>query len=486
MEKRKRSRERLIDFVKYTNPNYRAASIHYAIAERLDAVARGEITRLMIMTPPRHGKSELVSRRFPAFYLGRNPRRQFISASYGSDLAANFGRDVRNLIAAPEFRVLFPRVTLAADSQSKDKWHTNHGGNYLAAGVGSAITGYGADILNIDDPVKDRAEAESETIRNAVWDWYTAVAYTRLMPGGSIVLTMTRWHEDDLCGRLLNAEESGGDKWEKLVFPAIGDDGAALWEEAYPRPALDQIRAAIGERDWVSLYEQRPRPPGGSFFSLDDLLIEGAPAAYPEKCDSVFAILDTATKTGTTNDGTAVLYCAYDRFRHGYAIQTTNFGGKRPENEIPLHWLDWDLVQIEGAVLEDWLPSVFVRLNELAKLTNARLGSIGAFIEDKASGMILLQQAARKGLPAQPIESELTSLGKVERAINASPYITRGLVKFTQPAYDRVVTYKGTTKNHLLSQILSFHVGTKDMAADDLLDTATYSVALALGNIEGF
>jgi predicted phage terminase large subunit-like protein len=223
----------------------------------------------MIFMPPRHGKSELASRRFPAWYLGRNPRKQIIAASYNSDLASDFGRDVRNIVAAPQFGAVFGKVTLAADSQAANRWHTNSGGAYVAAGVGTAVTGRGADVLLIDDPLKDREEADSETTRERVWNWYTSTAYTRLMPGGAVVLIQTRWHEDDLAGRLLEAQKAGGDKWEVLELPAISGDGEALWPQWYPIPALERIRAAIGARDWSALYQQRPQPDEGTYFQRD-------------------------------------------------------------------------------------------------------------------------------------------------------------------------------------------------------------------------
>lgn len=174
-------------FAEYTNPAYKAAPHHVLIAEKLEAVERGDIKRLMICMPPRHGKSELASRRFPSFFMGRNAGKQIIAASYNSDLANDFGREVRNIVDSPEFRVLFD-TTLAPDSKAANRWHTDKGGMYVAAGVGTAITGRGADILLIDDPFKDRQEADSEITRQRVWDWYTSTAYTRLMPGGAIVV----------------------------------------------------------------------------------------------------------------------------------------------------------------------------------------------------------------------------------------------------------------------------------------------------------
>jgi predicted phage terminase large subunit-like protein len=236
------------------------------IAERLEAVERGEIDRLMIFMPPRHGKSELASKRFPAWCLGRNPRRQIIAASYNSDLANDFGRNVRNIVAEPEFRQVFPDVSLATDSAAANRMNTNHGGAYVAAGVGTAVTGRGANIALIDDPFKDREEADSERRRELVWDWYRSTLYTRLMPSGAIVLIQTRWHEDDLAGRLLDQER---DQWEVLELPAINDQGKALWPEWYDETALARIKATIGPREWSALYQQKPQPDEGTFFKRE-------------------------------------------------------------------------------------------------------------------------------------------------------------------------------------------------------------------------
>jgi predicted phage terminase large subunit-like protein len=185
--KRRKARAGLIPFTEYTNHAYEPAPPHSEIAEKLEAVERGEIDRLMIFMPPRHGKSELASRRFPAWYMGRNPQKQIIAASYNSDLASDFGREVRNIIRTNEFSRLF-NVKLAEDSRAAGRWNTDAGGAYVAAGVGTAVTGRGAHILLIDDPVKDREEAESELRRDTIWNWYTSTAYTRLMPGGSVIL----------------------------------------------------------------------------------------------------------------------------------------------------------------------------------------------------------------------------------------------------------------------------------------------------------
>ncbi len=265
------ARKSLLAFTEFTNPQYQRARHHELIAAKLEAVERGEIDRLMLFLPPRHGKSELASKRFPAWCLGRNPKRQIIGASYNSDLANDFGRSVRNIVAEPEFGQVFRGVSLAADSQAANRMNTNHGGAYVAAGVGTAVTGRGAHIAIIDDPFKDRAEADSETRRESVWDWYRSTLYTRLMPGGTVAIINTRWHEDDLCGRLLESEgriEDGG-QWDVLEMPAINSAGEALWPEWYPLPALERIKATIGPREWSSLYQQRPQPDEGTYFQRD-------------------------------------------------------------------------------------------------------------------------------------------------------------------------------------------------------------------------
>jgi phage terminase large subunit-like protein len=184
----------------------------------------------------------------------------------------------------------------------------------------------------------------------------------------------------------------------------------------------------------------------------------------------VFAVIDTASKTGTDNDGTAVTFFATDS-----------------RSRFPLVILDWDLVQIEGALLEMWLPSIFEQPEQLARLCGARHGSVDVWIEDKNSGTILLQQALRRGMPAHRIESKLTAMGKDERALSVSGYVHQARVKYTAHAFNKTAMYKQKSRNHLVEQIDSFRIGDKEgKREDDLLDTFCYGVALALGNSEGF
>ena len=265
---------RLIAYAHAQWPGYRDAAHHRLIARKLEAVERGEITRLMIFMPPRHGKSMLASEFFPAWYLGRNPSHYVIAATYAQELADDFGRKVRNQIADVVFSGIFPGVSLRTDSTSSKRFHVgavaedalslSQDGAYYAVGVGGPLTGRGAHLLLIDDPVKNREEAESEIIRKKTKDWYTSTAYTRLMPGGRIVIIQTRWHEDDLSGWQLR--EHMGEGWDILSLPAINSKGDALWPEQYDIDTLNSIRRTLGPRDWSALYQQAPAPEEGTYF----------------------------------------------------------------------------------------------------------------------------------------------------------------------------------------------------------------------------
>jgi hypothetical protein len=209
---------------------------------------------------------------------------------------------------------------------------------------------------------------------------------------------------------------------------------------------------------------------GVAFFAREKLLEQDQPVPYPTTCDCVFAVIDTASKTGTDNDATAVTFFA--------------LGHLAP---YPLVILDWDITQIEGAILETWLPTVFERLEQLSRQCRARNGFLGAWIEDKNSGTILLQQALRRQWPTHAIESKLTALGKDERALSVSGYVHRGNIKYTDYAFAKTTIYKGKTRNHLVEQVENFRIGDKESKReDDLLDTFCYGIAIALGNEKGF
>lgn len=264
--------------------------------------------------------SELASRRFPAYALGRYPDLSVISTSYAADLSSRMNRDVQRVIDSPEYRELFPETALYGKNirtvgngsylRNSDIFEVvGHAGCYRSAGVGGGITGMGGHIVIVDDPFKDRASADSPTIRQNVWDWYTSTLYTRLAPGGGVLVINTRWHMADLSGRLLEASARGeGDHWRVVNFPAIATEdephrraGEALHPERYPLEQLLAIKKALGTRDWEALYQQRPTPDGGNIFKAEWLRF-WLPKDLPEQFDQLLISWDMTFKDGDDTD----------------------------------------------------------------------------------------------------------------------------------------------------------------------------------------
>lgn len=262
-------------FGQYVTPAWDWEPEHWKlIADKLMRVERGEIKRLMIFSPPRHGKSELGTIHFPAWYMMRNPDRRVILTSYAANLADTFSRRIRAIFRDHAYNLF--GVSIASDSAKVDEWDIEgHHGKLIAAGVGGPITGQGASLLIIDDPLKNAEEANSPTMRQKIWDWFVSTAYTRLEPDGAIVLTLTRWHEDDLAGRLMKQMgEEDGEHWEILNLPALAEAkdplgrevGEALWPSRFNVQTLLRIKRAVGSYVWSALYQQRPQDLHGGGF----------------------------------------------------------------------------------------------------------------------------------------------------------------------------------------------------------------------------
>lgn len=355
---------------------------------------------------PTHN-SELVSKRFPAWYLGRNPHKRFIAASYSATLAERFGKQTRDLIDSSSFKAVFPEVILKKGSQASDQWDLSimngndiiDGGGYICAGVGGSITGFGGDMISIDDPFKDRKEADSATIRESVKDWYTSTLYTRLEAAGGIVLTHTRWHEDDLAGYLINEEKIGGEKWDILNLPAIAEEnepyrkiGEPLWADKYDLEQLELIQRAIGSRDWNSLYQQRPSSAEGDIFKREwwkfyDIL--------PQKFDKVFQSWDMTFKDTKTSD---------------YVVGQV--WGIKDAN--------WYLID----QVRDRMD--FVKTCQAVEEMSSKYPEATAkFVEDKANGSAVissLKDKIRGIIPVNP------NGGKESRAFSVQPYVQAGNV----------------------------------------------------------
>lgn len=273
------------------------------VVRYIESGGKSGIGRLIVEMPPRHGKTMTSSKLFPSFFLAYHPDMRIINVSYGADLSEKSSRFARNLINAPAFQAIAPGVRLAEDSKSVSAWDiAGHEGGMDAIGIGGAATGKGSHLLNLDDLVKNREQAESKTWRDKVWDSYTDDLYTRLEPGGAVIMTGTRWHVDDHIGRVLKQE---GDKWTRLRLPALAEDddllgrevGAALWPERYPLETLRDIQATLGEYAWAALYQQRPTPSEGGIFKrawFEPLLDNEPPMVYKAR----YWDLAMSSKTG--------------------------------------------------------------------------------------------------------------------------------------------------------------------------------------------
>jgi predicted phage terminase large subunit-like protein len=319
---KKVDRDTYLDYLRETLPRHWSADpAHIAlIAEHLDKVESGEIKRLAIHMPPRHGKSETVTYRFPVRWLENHPSHNVLVTGYNERFARKFGRRCRNL--AKE------RGIVGDDKTAADEWETNAGGLLMTRGVGSPPTGTGFNLIVIDDPVRRREDAESETLREKVWDWYTDDLYSRLEPDGAIVLIMTLWHEDDIGARAV-ASEPG---WVVLKLPAISEQGTALWPQRYDAEALGRIRDVMsrneGARSWEALYQQNPTPREGDFFKVTQLRIEpAAPAnlrrvrAWDMGATQGSGDYTAGVKIGTSGDG---IYWILDVIREQLSTDTRN------------------------------------------------------------------------------------------------------------------------------------------------------------------
>lgn len=384
--------------------------------DHLLAVEAGECRRLAIFMPPRHGKSELTSRYFPSWFLGRNPGKRLLLASYEHDFASQWGRKIRDLVE--DKGPAYFGVNVRQDSRAADRWEIkDHAGGMQCAGIGGPLTGKGAHVLLIDDPVKDAQEANSETIRDRNWDWYRSAAYTRLEPGGAIILIQTRWHEDDLAGRTLNHAKETGERWTILNLPALAepgdllgrDEGAALWPERYDREALLGIKRDVGSYFWSALYQQRPQPAEGGTFKRswfrywqpdgELYLLTGRPVA--KKHCRRFGTVDLAYKEKQEADYTVIA---------AWAVT--------PKQELIL--LDVHRERMEGPKLVPAIKRMVERFD---------LSYVG--IEEVAAQALVIQQARKDKLTVKALRADTD---KVSRAIPASVRCEAGQVYFPESA----------------------------------------------------
>jgi predicted phage terminase large subunit-like protein len=281
---------------------------HLLLLEELEGLSRGDMDRLMVLMPPGSAKSTYVSVLFPAWWFTQHPRNSIISTSHTAQLAEYFARRTRRIIAEHTSQLGY---SLAPDARSGTNWATTSGGEYFAVGVRGAVIGRRADLVIIDDPIRSQADADSLTLRDGIWDWYRSDLTTRLKPNARIVLIMTRWHEDDLGGRMLAQAPA---EWRVLKLAALAEEAdplgrsanGPLWPEWENDSALQRKRTIVGERAWLALFQQCPRPDAGSLFQVDRVeFIDAQPIASPGVVVRAWDLAATLAERGTDPDWTA-------------------------------------------------------------------------------------------------------------------------------------------------------------------------------------
>lgn len=440
------SRRKLLNFTKNTFRKYQEGEHQVIIADELDKFINRDTKNLIIQAPPRHGKSELASRRLPAYILGKNPDAQIISCSYSADLSSRMNRDVQRVIDTPEYRKIFPDTTLNTKNvrttakgnyvRNSDMFEiVNRKGVYRSAGVGGGITGMGCDYGIIDDPVKDAQDAGSPTVRQKVWDWYVSTFLTRVEEGGGVLIVMTRWHEDDLVGRILKQKNHG---FKVINMPAISEQGNALWPEKYSVEFLQERKKTLGDRTFQSLYQGNPTQATGNLFKASWMKNRYDTSLGFARGDQMFQFWDTTFK----EDGTSYVVGQCWQKKAGTFYLRDQVRGKWGFTKT--------VAQIEAFYLK-W-PNAYK-----------------CYIENKANGEAILDYFKSK--PANPVPGVLLydpgKRSKEERADAVTQYWEVGNVKLPENA---------SWIDDFISEHLSFPLA----ANDDQVDVS--SAALEIMN----
>lgn len=415
--------------------------------QTLHDVACRRIRRLLVNLPPGHGKSETISKYYPAWKIGRFPRSRVLLLSYAGGFAASWGREARNVLAEHGPAVFGVRVSPTA--RARDSWQLDgHRGRMWAVGLEGQATGKRVDDLLIDDPIKDAKAARSKVMRDALWDWYRTVAYTRLEPDGAIVIIQTRWSEDDLAGRILRHARDTGERWTVLSLPALAEEGdllgrrpgEALWPSRFPAETLDEIRRTMSAYWWSALYQQRPAPEEGALFRRSSFRYfteesgtyvlhrpDGGPKRFRVEDCWVFTTADLAISLKETADYTVM--CAW---------------AVTPEKDLLL--LDLERRRIEGPDQERLLHAFAGHYPRLKTM----------LIEGTQYQAALAQYAKREGLPARAVKVDRD---KFSRAQNPAARMENGSIYFRQNAL---------WLDALEGELLTFPNGEHDDQVDNL------------------
>lgn len=473
------ARRRLLYFTKKFHPNYVAGWVHEDVCMRLEKFSQDVVDqkspRLMLLMPPRMGKSELASIRFPAWHLGHHPEHEIINCGYNLDLPMRFSRRVREILRDKAYLALFPDAKLDPESQSVEAWNTTAGGGFTAAGVGGGITGKGAHILIVDDPIKNMEEADSILVRDALWDWYWSTAYTRLAPGGGVLLIQTWWNDDDLAGRLQKQMRDNpmADQFEVVKYPALaeGDEyrtiegkiiviepekeeppkdaillrkkGEALHPERYSTELMQNYKANMHPRIWSALYQQNPVPDEGQYFKQD--WIKTTPVLISARGKNIYQAWDFAIGEKQQNDYTVGVTIIQDEKNYLHVV---------------------DLVRFKGdafVIVEEMLNMVEKWYNEpdSSLLLGVEDGQIWRSIEP----LLKLRMAERELFPPYEVMKPLTD--KLARARALQGRMQQGRVYFLEAPWTE----------SLKKEMLRFPAGDHD----DQIDALAWACNLVVG-----
>lgn len=430
-------KESFLDFINHVYPGYKVGPHHLKLIQIFEDIAAGKKKRVIVNIAPRHGKSELISYLAPAWFLGKYPQKKIIMGSHTADLAVNFGRRVRNLVGSEAYKGIFPQVELQSDSKSASRWGTNFNGEYFAIGVGGALAGRGADLFIIDDP---HSEQEAKTGRPDVflpaWEWFQSGPLQRLMPGGAIIIVMTRWSKLDLTGMIVQQTERNEDvdPWEVVEFPAIKDDGQALWPEFWDVEELLAKKAALDIRYWNAQYMQKPTSEEGALIKREWWQIWEK--EDPPECEFIIMSLDAAQEATNRADYNALTTWGvfYNEETQNFAIILLNAIKKRMEYP-----------ELKKLVLEEyreWQPDAFM-------------------VEKKSNGSALYQEFRRMGVPV----GEFTpgkGQDKIARVNAVSDLFASGIVYAPDHRWAKEV----------IEECNDFPAGTND----DLVDSTTLAL----------
>jgi len=431
-----------LDFVNHVYPGYKVGAHHEKLARIFEEIAQGKKKRVIVNIAPRHGKSELISYLAPAWFLGKYPHKKIIMASHTADLAVNFGRRVRNLVGSDPYKDIFPGVELQADSKSASRWGTNYNGEYFAIGVGGALAGRGADLFIIDDPHSEQdAKLGKPEVFLPAWEWFQSGPIQRLMPGGAIIVVMTRWSKLDLTGQIINqmVKNDEVDEWEVVEFPAIiedkGGNEASLWPEFWPLEELQSKKAALDIRYWNAQYLQNPTSEEGALIKRDWWQIweeENPPA-----CEFIIMTLDAAQEKNNRSDYNALTTWGvfFNEEVDNYNIILLNAVKERLE--FP------ELKELCLEEYREWEPDSFI-------------------VEKKSNGAALYQEFRRMGIPV----GEFTpgkGQDKISRVNAVSDLFRSGIVWAPDRRWAKEV----------IEECNDFPSG----ANDDLVDSTTLALA---------